>query len=111
MSDTIIGKVFDEIRPDYTDNNPVMTGAWASFIQWAFSESDIIAAFEAQTGNRLAVARTPIEAMVDKATGRHEHYIVAFVKWATETMWNGTPEDTRPVWRRNDVRGVVENAG
>lgn len=76
-------------RPEYAPTDPLMQLAWRDFISWAFDQPQIRQDFEQATGQRsLPPARTPLDLMVDDATGAHSAYAEAFIKWATEAMWD-----------------------
>lgn len=61
--------------------------AWAAFVEWAAAEQEIRAAFTAETGLPfLAPPETPIEAMIDTATGADGN-AEAFVEWVTRNHW------------------------
>lgn len=49
--------------PDY------MAPAWASCMQWAIGEPDILAAYRAETGDRWEPGKTGLDRMIDKACG------------------------------------------
>lgn len=67
--------------PDY------MIEAWLGCIHWAISEPDILAAFRADTGNNWSPGLTPIDRMIDEATGADNHFIEAFIRWVNENLW------------------------
>jgi hypothetical protein len=69
-----------ELMPD--DTPTYMAPAWLGCIRWALGKSDILAAFRADTGNTWEPGRTPIDRMIDEATGADREFITAFVKWA-----------------------------
>ncbi len=63
---------------------------WAGFVQWAYSEPEIRAAFRESTGLMLPppAPTIPIEAMIDQATGVSSgENIPAFVEWVTRQHW------------------------
>ncbi len=60
---------------------------WAGFVQWAASEPYMRAAFKDGTGLvLLPPPATPIEAMVDEATGAARN-TAAFIEWVTREHW------------------------
>lgn len=67
--------------PDY------MAGAWIGCMQWAIGEPEIREEFEAETGHRYVAPRTPIDKMIDDATGHGTDYVAAFVEWANKNVW------------------------
>lgn len=72
------------IAPD-----PLTEAAWFGFIRWAIGRPEIRARFQTETGLSLDSldGRSPIEAMVDKATGYRDDVIGHFVEWATREIW------------------------
>jgi hypothetical protein len=61
--------------------------AWRDFILFAFNDSDCRKAFTEATGIQLGVDRSPIEALVDSATGS-DGGAGAFVEWVTREHWS-----------------------
>jgi hypothetical protein len=58
-------------RAAFVDDNPVMAGAFSSFINWLWSQPGAHEAHCEATGTpKLSIARTAIGNMVDDATGR-----------------------------------------
>ncbi len=61
--------------------------AWAGFVDWAFNQAEIREAFVAATGRNPWVSRSPIDLAIDRATGRMDDDVKAFVFWATREIW------------------------
>lgn len=75
---------------DVYDGDPVMRPAFVSLVLWAARQPDIITQFEDQSGEHLPPPpRTSLDAMIDAATGVHDEYVTAFVRWVHDTMWAG----------------------
>lgn len=74
----------------------VATGAWSGFIHFAWSNVGLRAQFTAVTGVRLA-QKTPIEVVIDKATGYRSEAVARFVEWATVALYglDGAPRAIR----------------
>lgn len=70
-----------------------MEVAFASFVRWAWDDPETRRAFEADTG--LRSADTPMDALVDDATGYGEHRAEAFVRWVAENVWGDEPGSGR----------------
>ncbi len=72
-----------------TAPDPLTEAAWFGFIRWAIGHPEIRARFQTETGLSLDSLdrRSPIEAMVDKATGYRDDAIGRFVEWATREIW------------------------
>ena len=65
-----------------------MHDAWASCLQWAITTPEIRQAFERDTGHMaFTVGTSPIERMIDEATGIHYDYLKEFAKWHDENIW------------------------
>lgn len=64
-----------------------MAPMWASFLYWTIKQPDAIAAFEADTGVKVGAAKTPLDRMIDDATGASEGIVKAFVDWFNENVW------------------------
>lgn len=60
--------------------------AWRDFILFAFNDPDCRKAFTEATGIQLGGDRSPIEAMIDSATGS-DGGASAFVEWVTREHW------------------------
>lgn len=65
----------------------IMAAAWSDFLRYAISDPDIVNAFSRDTGRKLFAARSAMDALIDKATGRENDDIMAFMVWATRTQW------------------------
>ncbi|WP_454915007.1 hypothetical protein [Xanthobacter sediminis] len=70
------------------DRDAFMAIAWRDFIKWASTEKDLVAQFNSETGRRFMVhPRSPLEALVDAATGRASDDAEAFIEWVTVNWW------------------------
>lgn len=72
---------------DLAPTDPLMHGAWVGGLHHALGNPEILAAFRAETGNRWTPGRTPIETMIDEATGADRAFIMAFARWFNEHAW------------------------
>ncbi len=64
------------------------TLAWRDFVMFAWQQDEMRRAFTASTGVTLpSGSRTPIEAMVDEATGAQADALAAFMRWVTVEHW------------------------
>lgn len=66
---------------------PYMLGAWLGAIHWGIGDADCVAAFRSDTGLNWVPANSPIERMIDEATGADGQFILAFVRWFNKTVW------------------------
>lgn len=74
----------------YGQGDPLMEATFASFVQWAWRDEKTREAFENETGMRIA--RSPIDAMIDEATGYQGEVMEAFARWVIVNVW-GKAED------------------
>ena len=72
-----------ELMPE--DTPSYMAPAWLSAVTWA--ATDLKATYELETGNRVVVGATPLDRMIDEATGRDWATVKAFVAWFNENVW------------------------
>lgn len=83
----------DRTQPAYIRDNPIMAGAFAAFMNWAYRQDFMHEQHTADTGlTRPPPPKNGLEAMIDKATGHEDQYAASFVEWAIKTQW-GTEED------------------
>ncbi len=79
------------------DTPEYMWGAWYACLIWASGETDIVAAFEADAGVKLASAfrsRSPLDRMTDRATGFERDVITKWGEWFNANVWG--PMDGPP---------------
>ena len=69
-----------------------MVPAWLGCLSWAIGSDDVRTRFTQETGERL-VSNSPIEQMIDKATGYQDHVITQFVLWVNENIWGTMDEE------------------
>lgn len=79
-------------RIAYPDD-PLMAVAWLSFVSWAARHRETLAAYEADTGKRLVFSRprSPIDRMIDEATGYERESMESFVDWVNAELWGEDP--------------------
>jgi len=84
---------FSEHAPSWflppEDTPEFMYPAWASCLRWAVCSEAVQKDFESATGIKYHGAGSPIEAMLDAATGHNpaEEYIKSFLPWFNEWVW------------------------
>ena len=69
----------------YGKGNPLMEAMFGACVRWAWENPETREAFEKDTGMR--VAQSPIDAMVDEATGYDKEVADAFVRWVIANVW------------------------
>ncbi len=77
---------------------PEMAAGFLGFADFAIENPDIVKAFEEETGVMLAsiVNCSPIERMIDDATGRKDEMLRSFLDWLVVNHWGeaqGTGEE------------------
>ena len=69
-------------------NQDLLDLAWRDFIIWAFDNPQIRQHFEESSGMpALAETNSPLNFMIDRASGLREDYFYKFSIWATEAIW------------------------
>ena len=70
------------------DTPEFMGGAWAACLRWAITTPEIRAQFESETGHSpWPSAKTPLELMIDEATGTNYEYFKSFAAWHDKNIW------------------------
>ena len=75
----------DDLRP--SDTPAYMHEAWIGCIIFAVQTPEIVAEFRQDTGLQWRPATSPIDRMIDEATGREKEFVVEFVKWVNVNLW------------------------
>jgi hypothetical protein len=74
------------------DTPLLMAPAWVGCLHWAASEPSIIKAWQADTGCNWRPGRTPIDRMIDEATGADYAVFKSFVEWVNKNIWGSIDE-------------------
>lgn len=76
------------VIPMYADD-PLMMGAWASHLSAVAGMEDVVDEFEKDTGIDISKSfkRSPMEMMVDKATGFDRDLFIKWADWVTVNYW------------------------
>lgn len=63
--------------------------AWLGLMEWAMTRREFIERFESETGLSLKyiTARSSLDAMIDKASGRDAKTMAAWCDWVTINYW------------------------
>jgi hypothetical protein len=77
------GGIIDEFAPA----DPLMAIAWADCLRWAVTRSDIVEAFRRETGIVLVPVRSPLDRMIDAASGRDDEVGRRFLAWFNANVW------------------------
>ena len=72
--------------------------AWVVFLQYALGTPEIVATYRRETGDSWEPGRTPIERMIDEATGRDVQFLRDVIPWVNHELWGddwlgGQPND------------------
>lgn len=81
--------VRQEICPE---THPLMQIAWRDCLMWAFTFNPIVKQFNEDTGCTFTMGGSPIERMIDKATGADTEYCRQFVEWFNANVWGESDE-------------------
>lgn len=74
--------------PAHIRDNPVMQSAFSSFINWIERQPEAHEAHCKATGmSTPRPAASPLDAMIDQATGYNQRYAESFFDWAVATQW------------------------
>jgi hypothetical protein len=77
-------------RPDDSDGQlyeAVANYMWPAFIASAWASAEIRKAFTEATGVKLDQPRSPMEMLVDKATGYRDTSVAKFIEWTTVELY------------------------
>lgn len=68
---------------------PIMIGAFVGCVRWALGDDKIRKSFEKETGLTFSFLhnRNPIDAMIDKASGREAEIFAKFADWVVVNIW------------------------
>ena len=61
--------------------------AWQDGLLWAIDDPETLQAFREQTGNNWQPGRTPLDKMIDEATGTDREFMLAFARWFNKAIW------------------------
>ena len=64
-----------------------MAQAWVNYLRWPVTEPEMLAAFRADTGCDFTPGLTPIDLMINEATGRQRASVEPYVAWFNENIW------------------------
>ena len=76
-------------------SDPLMAVTWRDCLVWAASEDGFRARFEADTGMKLPKSSSsPLDKMIDEATGFDKAIAEAFIDWFNENVWGDEERGT-----------------
>ena len=71
-------------------DNPLLIIAWRDCLFWSVANPAIMLAFRSDTGIDWVNAVTPLESMVDEATGRIHAQAATYIRWFNSNVWGPT---------------------
>lgn len=74
------------------DDNRLHRAAFIGCLHWALGEPEILSRFRSETGNTWQPAKSPVDRMVDKATGADFNFMQEFSDWVAKNIY-GMPDD------------------
>lgn len=78
-------KMLEDLFPH--DTPEYMFPMWIACMSWAIGEAGIVEAFTRETGLKWRPASSPIERMIDEASGADRHFVEQFIRWANVNVW------------------------
>jgi hypothetical protein len=74
----------------------IRAAGYIACLQWAISDDDVMRVFCADSGLRFTTftdfrSRSPLDKMIDEATGMYAEYVKKFVPWFNEHIWGEEP--------------------
>ena len=83
------------ILEEYMPKDPLMQIAWADCLRWAIKEQKIIDQYLKETGDKWTAGRSPLDRMIDEASGADKAFVIRFVQWFNENIW-GSENESMP---------------
>lgn len=84
----------------YGWGDPILSGAFMGCVNFATRQQQLVDQFEQESGLKLSrlVAASPIEKMVDDATGFSRELVAKWFDWVALNVWGdgSEPEDETP---------------
>lgn len=74
-----------DLMPD--DTPEFMAPAWLSALSFTIKQDGAMRAFREATGCTYTAPMTPLEQMIDQATGADVAFLTAFIQWFNEAVW------------------------
>lgn len=71
----------------------LMVIAWRDCLFWAVGFKPIMDQFAESTGKRLSLPKSPVEEMVDLATGHKDAELRRFIDWFNVNVWGDCCDD------------------
>jgi hypothetical protein len=66
----------------------LMIPAWLGCLHWSLGQREILDRYYSETGTApLVPAKTPLDMLIDEATGVTGAYLVGFAAWMNREIW------------------------
>lgn len=103
----------------YGPSDNIVTPMWAASVLYSSRNDEIARRFQEDTGCRYRPASSPLEAMIDDATGMNERLAAQFVRWHNRYIWGETRdgracngnEDIVDLWPFGEASKALEVDG
>lgn len=69
----------------YGKGDPIMDSMFGACVRWAWRNPEARQSFERETGMRLA--ESPVNIVIDRATGYEDAVMESFVRWVAVNVW------------------------
>ncbi len=73
--------------------DPFVAMMWMSCLRWTLTQQSALDAFREATGNAWTPAKTPIDRMIDDATGAAAAWLAEYAAWFNENVWGNEDEE------------------
>jgi hypothetical protein len=77
----------DDIFAPYYPTDPLLIPAWLGLLHYALGQPEMVAQFRQDTGHQWHPGSTPLDRLVDEATGAERAFLEAFAAWVNATLW------------------------
>lgn len=74
---------FEALMPE----DPIMIFAWTACLRYVVGSAERMAEFRADTGMNYTAPRSPLDSMIDDATGATHAYVMAIARWMNANVW------------------------
>ena len=71
----------------YLPDDPILAQAWVDCLRWSVTETEMLAAFRADTRCNFTPGLVNIDRMIDEATRRDRAFVEQYVAWFNENVW------------------------
>lgn len=72
---------------EFVPKNPLMAKAWVDCLRWSITEPRFLDAFLKESGITWTPANSPLEQLIDQATGLEESIVRQYIGWFNTHVW------------------------